>query len=77
MTEKSIAEQKFEDWGFMIIHAAANLPRWYNPRTRRSELTAESSERLCGMINDTRQMIDPFCMELAEKTIEEYIKNME
>ena len=67
MTEKSVAEKKYEDWIFMVAHAAGNLPKWYNPRTRRSELTAESTERLRGMVDDTKQMINPYYMELVEQ----------
>lgn len=69
MAEKTLGEQKFEDWSFMIVYAAGNLPRWYNPRTRRSELTTKSTERLHGMINDTVHMIKPWCEELAKETL--------
>lgn len=72
MTEKTLGEQKFDDWGFMITHAAANLPRSYNPKTRRSELTIESSERLRGMIDDTISMTKPFCDELAKEALEKH-----
>ena len=60
MTEKALAEQKYIDWSFMITHAAANLPRWYNPRTKRLELTNESKERLDRIANDTKHMVDMY-----------------
>ena len=74
MTEKTLAERKFIDWGFIITHAAANLPRWYNPITRRLELTTESTERLDRIVDDTKHMVDLYGKELAENAIEKYIK---
>jgi len=77
MTEKTLAEKKFIDWAFIITHAAANLPRWYNPRTRRLELTTESTERLDRIANDTKHMVDLYGKELAEKAIKNISKNVE
>jgi len=72
MTEKTLAQQKYENWSLMIIAAASELPRWYNPRTKRSELIPESTKRLRDMIDDTKHMIQPMC---EEWTVEAFKKH--